>query len=255
MNSIQLLNVIWEKSRLNLKSEAAENHLSYAWWFIEPVIHMVCYYAVFELLMQRGGPGFVYFLLVGLVPWLWFARSVSQASNSLVSGRGLISQRPIPKSFFPLVLVVQCALKQLIVLGILLIFLIFSGHQFTKVWLGLFPIYVVQLAFIITVAMVVALLVAFVVDFKFIIPTIIQFMFFCSGIFFSFEKISSEYKDYFLMNPMAGLIQAYRNVLLSNSWPDWSYLACVFVFSMLVLLPMLHIYRRFDTKIARLVNA
>lgn len=255
MNSVQLLHVIWEKSRLNLKSEASENLLSYAWWFIEPVIHMVCYYAVFELLMQRGGSGFVYFLLVGLVPWLWFARSVSQASNSLVGGRGLISQRPIPKLFFPMVLVVQCALKQVVVLAVLLIFLIISGYQVTEMWLALIPIYLTQLTFIVMLALMLALLVAYVVDFKFVIPTAIQFMFFCSGIFFSFERISSKYKDYFLLNPMAGLIEAYRDVLLNNSWPDWVYLVYVFVFSLMLSMPMFYIYRKLDTKIARLVNA
>ena len=93
METRQLLSIVWEKSKLNLKSEAAINYLSYTWWIIEPVIHMLCYYLVFELLLNRGGPGFVYFLLTGLVPWLWFAKTINQGSNSLIGGSNLMGKQ------------------------------------------------------------------------------------------------------------------------------------------------------------------
>lgn len=254
MNNKQLVAVIWEKSWFNLKSEAAQNYLSYTWWFLEPIIHMVCYYAVFELLLERGGPGFVHFLLVGLVPWLWFARVLTQGSVSLINGNQLMNQLYIPKLFFPLVFVVQTTVKQLLVVSVLLVFLLISGFELSIHWLGLIPIFLIQLLFISPMAALAAVLVVYIKDFKIIIPTIIQFLFFCSGIFFSFERISSEYKDYFFINPMAGLIAAYRNVLIDSAWPDWNYLFKVFVASMVLMAIILLLYKKNDYVISKLAQ-
>jgi lipopolysaccharide transport system permease protein len=76
-------------------------------------------------------------------------------------------------------------------------------------------------------------------------------MFFCSGIFFSAERISSKYKEWFLLNPMAGLIVAYRDVLLENRWPNWQYLAGVLAVSLLLVLVTVVLYGSREHDIAR----
>jgi len=254
MNKRQLFSVIWEKSRLNLKSEAGTNYLSYLWWVIEPVLQMLCFYIVFELLLQRGGEGFVYFLLVGLVPWLWFARTVTQGSNSLIFGRNLMAQLSIPKVFFPMVIVTQCTVKQLMIFLLLLLFLLISGFLPGANWLGAIVIMLVQLLFICATTLLLALFVVFVADIKQIIPTFIQFMFFCTGIFYSVERISEEYRSWFMLNPMAGLIKNYRDVLLEGLWPDWTYLGGVTLFSAVLLVVALFLYTKYEFKIAKLVQ-
>jgi len=254
MKSHQLFAVIWEKSKLNLKSEAAVNYLSYCWWLFEPVIHMLCYYLVFELLLNRGGPDFVYFLLTGLVPWLWFAKIVNQGSMSLIGGQNLMGQIFIPKLFFPLVFVTQCSVKQLMVFSILLVFLLLSGFGASAHWLASVLVMVVQLLFMIPVVCMLAVLVAFVRDLNFVIPTLLQFMFFCSGIFFSIDTIAPQYHDLFFINPMAGLIHQYRETLLHNHWPDWLYLGKILLGSALLWLLTITLYRRHEYTITRLVQ-
>lgn len=254
MESHQLRAVVWEKSKLNLKSEAAINYLSYTWWLIEPVIHMLCYYLVFELLLNRGGPGFVYFLLTGLVPWLWFAKVVNQGSMSLVGGHNLMSQLFIPKLFFPLVFITQCSVKQVMVFTILIVFLLLSGLTPSVHWFASLLVMLIQLLFMIPLVCMLAVAVAFVRDLNFIIPTMLQFMFFCSGIFFSIEKISPEYQELFFINPMAGLIHQYRETLLHNSWPDWAYLAKILVASAFLWIAVHHIYKKHEYTITRLVQ-
>lgn len=254
MNGTQLLGLVWEKSRLNLKSEATINYLSYLWWIVEPVIHMATYYIVFAVLLHRGGDGYVYLLLVGLIPWLWFARTINQGSNSLIEGRHLMNQVSIPKLFFPLVFVTQCGVKQVMVFGILLLFLFVTGIEVTWFWLASVVVMFVQLIFIIPVACLLAVAVAFFRDMRFVIPTVIQFLFFTSGVFFSFDDVSQKYKALFLVNPMAGLIHAYRDTLLYQRWPDWWYLAGVAAVSFMLLTVVMLFYKRYEFHIARLVQ-
>jgi lipopolysaccharide transport system permease protein len=254
MNFNQFVDVTWQKARLNLKSETSVNYLSYGWWLLEPIIHMVCYYVVFGVLMQRGGEGFVFFLLVGLVPWLWFAKTINQTSMSLIHGKALMNQLFIPKFFFPLVLIIQTTVKQILVVAILLLFLLATAHTVTVHWLALVPILLVQLLFMMPLAAAAALSVVYIRDFRLLIPTVIQFLFFASGIFFSLENVPEQYKLYVLFNPMAGIIKASRDVLLTNQWPDWSYLFVVATVSMVSLALMLLIYRRGEQGIAKAVQ-
>lgn len=254
METQQLLSIVWEKSKLNLKSEAAVNYLSYTWWLIEPLIHMLCYYLVFELLLNRGGPGFVYFLLTGLVPWLWFAKTINQGSNSLIGGRNLMGQIFIPKLFFPLVFVTQCSVKQIIVFSILLVFLQLSGLTISIHWLSSLVVMAVQLLFMIPLVCLLAVAVAFVRDLSFVVPTLMQFLFFCSGIFFSIDNITSSYRDLFFANPMAGLIHQYREILLNNAWPDWIYLLKILIGSFILWLVVLYIYKKCEYSITRVVQ-
>ena len=254
MQTRQLLAIVWEKSKLNLKSEAAVNYLSYIWWIIEPVIQMLCYYLVFELLLNRGGPGYVYFLLIGLVPWLWFTRTISHSSNSLLAGRVLMGQIFIPKLFFPLVSIIQCGVKQILVFTTLLIFLVASGFTLSIHWLSLPAIIMVQLIFMVPLACLLAVAVVYVRDLSFVIPTALQFMFFCSGIFFSFEQIAPEYTNLLFANPMAGLVHQYREVLIHGAWPDWLYLTKILSVSVILWLAALFVYKNYEYTITRVTQ-
>ncbi len=250
---IHLLELIWTKSRLNLKSEASQNYLRYVWWVLDPLLYMVVFYVVFGLLLQRGGEGYLAFLLTGLVPFQWFAKTTQLASGSILGGRGLMSQVKIPPIFFPLVMVTQTAGKQMMIFGMLIVFLLFYGIEPSLSWLGLIPVLLVQLILVITTACFVAMIIPFVRDLSNLVPTGIQFLMFASGIFYSVESLSEDWKSYFYLNPVATLINEYRTILLDGDWPSWSSLGWVFSFSMLGLLLAVFFYSKLAPLYPRVV--
>ena len=89
----QLVRVkIW----FNLRSEASQSYLSYAWWILEPLLLVGVFFIVFDILLHRGTKDFVAFLVCGIIPWLWFYKSILQSTNSIPGGKGLISQTALP---------------------------------------------------------------------------------------------------------------------------------------------------------------
>jgi lipopolysaccharide transport system permease protein len=254
MDKRQLSLVVWEQSRLNLKSEASKNYLSYAWWGVEPVIHMLCYFFVFELLLDRGGPGFVYFLLVGLVPWIWFSRTISLGSNSLVDGRFIMGQVFIPKLFFPLVILIQSGVKHVFVFILLLTFLTIFDPSPSVHWFAILIVILTQMALMFPLVCLLALSVAFVRDLNVVIPLGLQFMFFCTGIFFDIESVAPQYLDLFFLNPVAGLVHQYREILLNNAWPDWFYLGKVFFTGVVLWILTIILFKRNEHTISRVTQ-
>jgi hypothetical protein len=108
------------------------------------------------------------------------------------------------------------------VLALLLIFLWISGFGVGITYLALPLLIISQLMLITALAWFVAALVPFLPDLKILVDHILQITFFLSGIFFAGSSIPEQYQFYFYLNPMANLIEGYRDILMHNQWPDWS---------------------------------
>jgi lipopolysaccharide transport system permease protein len=208
---------------------------------------MMVFYIVFSILLQRGTPNFTGFLLVGITTWQWFARTVQNGSQSILQGKGFMLQVNIHKSFFPLVVVGRDAFKQLFVITLLLVFLLFYPTPVTVSWIVLPLLMAIQLILVSASAMLCAAIVPFLPDLFFVIQTGIHLMFFASGIFFDIDKVvQPEHRFLVYLNPMAGLIKNYRNILIHGQWPDWQYLAYLTFFSVLFFIIALKTISRFN---------
>ncbi len=241
------------KVRFNLRSEATQSYLSYAWWVLEPLLFMLVFYVVFKILLNRGTQEFVLFLLCGIVPFLWFTKTVKQSGMSILQGKGLISQVYLPKTFFPLVLVGQNSVKQTIVFLLLFSYFVYEGYGPTAHWLWLVPIVLTQFTLIAAASLVVAFLVSFARDIGYLVDAGLRLMLFGSGLFYSYtDVLIPEHRDLFLMNPMANLIVNYRTVLLEDSTPMTVSLLVIFSTSILVIVLMYLVMKRYDNTLTRL---
>jgi len=250
----QLLEVFFTKLRLNLKAEVSKTYLGYAWWLLEPGLYVAILYLVFGVFRGRGMENFVAFLVCGTIPYLWFQRTVMNATGAIVAGRGLINQVAISKAFFPMLVVFQDMVKQGFVFLVMFCFLIAYGIEPGFAWLYFIYLAAVQLLVIIASALIVALVTAYVPDFRFLVSTGTMLLLFCSGLFFNYKDVILEkHHDLFLLNPMARLIKNYRQVLLDQSQPDWMALFVVALVSVALIGLILTAYRKADTSLARLV--
>lgn len=211
------------------------------------------FYIVFKILLHRGTEDFVNFLLCGMIPWLWFQKCVAQSGMSITQGKGLISQVYLPKTFFPLVLIGQNSVKQLFVFLLLFIYLTYEGNTPSIKWLWLVPIVMVQLTFIVATSFIVAFLVPFARDIQYLIDAGLRMMMFGSGIFYSYKDVLiPKHRDIFLMNPMANLIVSYRKVLLEDSTPMVGSLLGISAVSILIIVLMYLLMKRYDNTLTRL---
>ena len=235
------------KTGANLRTEVSRYYLNYLWWVIEPVLLMAVFYVVFGVFMNRNTEHFTAFLLCGLTFWNWFAHSVNNASSSILQGQGIMMQVDIRKVFFPLEVVLQDCFKLIFTLSLLLVFLFFVQIPFSITWLALPILMIIQLCLVLGVAVLCAALVPFVPDLKFVIAMILQLLFFGSGVFYRIDSVVlPEHRFLMYLNPMAGLLREYRQILISGMWPNWLYLSYVLMLALGVLLFSLWLISRLD---------
>jgi lipopolysaccharide transport system permease protein len=247
------LDLIKYKVYAELSAEAARTFLGILWWVIEPVLYMSVFYFIFGVLFQRGGEGFVYFLLVGLVVWKWFDSSIRSGMVSLQTNAAVIVQVYQPKFIFPVIVVLINTAKFLFVMLLLLLFLLVSGKPASASWLALLPLISVQCVFIASITSLFATVIPFVPDFKWVVENGLTMLFFLSGVFFDISAMPENFQVWLRLNPMAVLIDNYRNVLLQGQMPDWWQLFWVLLFSGILILAALRVFNRFDRIYPKLV--
>lgn len=244
MNRQQLL--ILYQAYADLRAEAKRTYAGFIWWFAEPLLHMVIYYLVFALILHRGTEDFVPFLLIGLVSWRWFQVSLMQGSMSILHGRRIMQQIYLPKTIFPSVNILTNAVKASMTLLVLLVFLWVYGLLPTLYYLALPAIIGAQLVLIMGGVYLCAAVLPFLPDLRILIDNALRALMFVSGIFFAGSAVPEQWQFWFYLNPMAVIIESYRDVLMSGQWPHWERLVYVVALGMAALIVGKALIRRFD---------
>lgn len=243
------------KAYTGLVAEASRTYLSFLWWVLEPILSMSVYYVVFGLLFQRGTDDFVAFLLVGLVVWQWFGNSVKHGMSAIHSNGPLMTHVDLPKEVFPSIDMAMDFVKFGFVFLLLLVYLWITGYGISPAYMALPVVMLVQLMLIAACTYLAASIVPFFPDLKFLIDVLLQLVFFVSGIFFSGASIPEKYQAYYYLNPMANLIDAYRDILMEGVWPDWSAVLKVGLVALVSLYLAQLLIRRFDHVYPRIVES
>lgn len=244
--NMHFMELIWYKTLAEMRAEAARAYLGFLWWIVEPVLYMIAFYIVFALVFQRGGEGYVPFLLCGLVVWKWFGSAVGFCANSIPSNAGLMSQVYVPKYIFPSVVLLSTTIKFLVILLIFMLFLVIYGISPSVTWVSLLAIIAIQFLFTAAVSGLVASMVPIVPDIKLILDNVLMLLFFLSGVFFDISVAPEQIQFYLMLNPVAVIIDAYRAVLLDGEWPDVQNLAVVLSLTVVALLCVGMIFKRYD---------
>lgn len=216
-------------ARMALRADAARYFLGYIWWVLEPLLWVGVFYLVFVVLLDSREPNFMIFLATGKLAFVWFSKTVSQASNSIVSGKGLVGKISVPMSLFPMAVVQESLYRQAAVFAMLTGLLVSDGYAITMTWWYLVPLLLVYYILILACSFLGACMVCIARDFAQLISLGVMFLLFMSGIFWDVRTLGDPYKTELVMNlnPLAFILDAFRQIMMYNTPPDMVHLAAI----------------------------
>lgn len=218
-------------ARLKLKSEALKTYLSYLWWLLEPALFVAAFYVAFAIILDFRTADFVVFLVCGKIPYLWFSKSLTGGAGSIFAGRELLTNASIRPELFPMVDYLQNMYKQSVAFVAMLLFLLTQGHYPDWHWFLLPVVALTQMAFMMPLVLGAAWITAMIPDVRMLVNMLVLIMLFLSGIFWDINELESPMREQVMLyNPLAFLIDAYRQILLHQTQPDWVHLAAIFMF-------------------------
>jgi ABC-2 type transport system permease protein len=219
-----------------IKAKYKQSILGYAWVVLVPLVHLSVLTVVFSFLVriQTGGIPYPVYLFVALVPWMFTSNSITAATASLLSNSQLITKIYLPREIFPLSSVIAKSLDLGLSVIILLIIMLIFGVKLQSSIIYLPVIFVVQLLLILGVSLILSAINVFYRDVENILGIFLMVWMYLTPIIYPPEIIPSNLTAIFNLNPMMGIINAYRNVLLHGVAPPLSSFLYSSVFSIVI---------------------
>jgi len=226
------------------RNESRQLYAGFSWWVLELLMYMSVMYLVFGVILERGGPGFIGFLLVGFIFWRWNDSSVKKAAQSLLSAKAILTQAQLPPVLFPLADVLSLFVRFLIILVLLSVFSIIYTGQFGAAYLALPLVLAINLMFIFALGLCLGLVVPFIPDSKKIIDSGFQLLFFASGIFYDISALDPAVARILYLNPFANFLTLYRGIMLEGTFPTFQLLTVPLAMTAVLFILVLVSYRR-----------
>lgn len=213
-----------------------QTEIGIAWALIRPFITMIVFTVVFGNLAKLPSAGVPYPILVfsAMLPWQFFANSLSECSNSLLANSNLISKVYFPRLIVPISAVVV-SFVDFMISGIILLGLM-AWYSYVPSWrILLLPLFIaLAAAASIGAGLWLASLTVKYRDFRYIVPFIIQIGLYVSPVGFSSSIVPPDWRFIYGLNPMVGVIDGFRWSILGDvqqmNWPSFGLSVLLVIF-------------------------
>lgn len=207
------------------------------WAILQPLALMIIFTLVFSVLTDVPTDDVPYpiFSYTGLLPWIFFATSISFAVPSLVNNMNLITKIAFPREILPVASVgtalLDFGIASLLLVGFMVAYDI--AASWTILWIPV--ILATQILFTLGVVLSLSALNVFYRDIRFVIPLMTQVWLYASPVIYPVSAVPENLRTLYFLNPIAGIIDSYRRVLLMAQPPNlpallWSAAAAIVFF-------------------------
>lgn len=226
-----------------IKVRYKQSALGLAWALIQPLSLMLVYTVVFSLFTRipTGDISYPLFVLSGILPWTFFQTAIASSAQALVSHQQMITKIYFPREIIPLTYVLSALFDFAIASAILITMLFWYRVTLTHEALFLIPILAVEFLFASALALVLS---AFQVKFRDVgiaMPILLQLWMFASPVVYPLAQVPQRFRLLYLLNPMTGIVENFRRVLIQGLGVDLRSLSIAFIATVL-LLPAAYLY-------------
>jgi len=218
-------------TRREIEGRYKGSYLGMIWTLIIPLLLLGIYTFIFSLVFRVKWPGsreinqgeFALTLFAGLIAFTIFSEIITRSPSLIVSNPNYVKKVIFPLEILP-VSVLGAALFQ----GLISVAILIAGEFFllgtvsAKVFL--LPLFIIPLAgFSLGLAWFLSSLGVYLRDINYAIGIIVQILFFLSPIFYPIEAVPERFRIFIKLNPLTGILEGFRQVLVWNQWPDFGF--------------------------------
>jgi lipopolysaccharide transport system permease protein len=224
------------------------------WAILQPLILMVLFTLLRGIVsIPSDGIPYVLFSYAALVPWTFFTNALSFCGPSVVLNGPIIKKIALPREVFPLA-AVTTALFDLIMAGLVLVGMMVWFRVpvgWSLLWTPVLILLIAALAF--GVGMFIASLGTFRLDFIIATPFLTQFWLYATPVMYPLSSVPDHWQTLYMLNPMVGIIEGFRSILLQNAPPPLAALGWSVLMTIVILAITWPLFRWFSRYFADVV--
>jgi lipopolysaccharide transport system permease protein len=239
----------------DLKVRYKQTVLGAGWAILQPVLSMIVFSIFFGSLLNVPSEGVPYpiFSYAALLPWGVFAKALNDTGRSLVSNRAMLTKIYFPRMVIPLASVFSSLADFLIAFIVMLgLMLYYRIAPTSNIWtLPLFLLLAVITA--LGVGLWLSAMNVLYRDIGYMIPYITQLWFYLTPIVYSSSEVPEEWRFFYALNPMVGVVEGFRWALLGTADAPDPMIAVSATISLVIFISGMFYFRRMERTFADMV--
>lgn len=222
----QSRHLIWKLAKNDFKKRYAGSYLGIVWALVQPVITVLMYWLVFDVIMSgagmamRGGTEipFVLFLTSGLVPWFYFNEAWTNGTLAMLEYNYLVKKVVFKISILPIIKVIGATFTHVFFVCVMLVIAACYGY-YPSIYMLQIPYYsLCTFVLVLALSYTTCALVVFMRDISQIINIVLQIGMWATPIMWDFGAISPTWAKLLKLNPMVYIVNGYRDAVYGHSW-------------------------------------
>jgi lipopolysaccharide transport system permease protein len=203
--------------------------------------------------MPSGGAPYPLFAFAALVPWFFFSNSVNSGTNSLINYRNIVTKTYFPRELVPIAQVAS-RLVDLTAASTLFAILLAYYNVSMSLWSALVPLFLALLVlFTLATTLATSALNVFYRDISTVVQIGLQLWLYLTPVVYPLSAVPAKYHPFYLLNPLTGVVEGLRAVLVFGHAPDWDVVAISASLIVAMFLGALMLFKKTDKYFADVI--
>src|SRR6185369_1467545 len=219
---LQYKDLVWTLSLHRIKVRYKQSVLGILWAFLQPISMMLVFPFIFSLIARMPSDGIPYaiFAFTALLPWNYFSTSVSNGTSSLVKDSQFVTKVYFPREILPITYIVAAffdfAIASILLGGLMLYYRI----PLTINAIYAIPIILILSCFALAMSLLLSATQVRFRDIVVAVPLLLQVWLFATPVIYPLSAVPARWRPFYALNPMVGVIENFRLVMLAGVAPE-----------------------------------
>ena len=242
-------------TRKEFKRRYKQRYLKAAWTVLHPLFTLLIFITIFSRVAKLPSEQVPYalFSFTALIFWSYLAACVNSSTNALLSNSQMITRLRFPRMVIPFATVLANFPDFLISVVLLVLFLAFNKVGVSPHLAFLVPIFLAQLLTTFGAALILSIANVYMRDIQSALPILIQAWMLISPVGYSLSMVGKPFRPFYLLNPMAGILDSYRKVLIHHELPDAGALLTAEAVSVILFVTGLVFFQKLEKNVADVI--
>jgi lipopolysaccharide transport system permease protein len=218
----QYKDLIWTLSVHRVKVRYKQSVLGVMWAILQPLAVMLIFTFVFSMIarMPSEGSPYAIFAYAALLPWNYFSTGVANATNSLTSHAQFVTKVYFPREILPITYVAAALFDFLVASTLLIALMIYYRVPLTINALYVVPIIALLSCFALAMSLFFSATQVRFRDLGVAVPLLLQVWLFATPVIYPLSAVPERFRTFYMLNPMVGIIESFRQVILKGAAPE-----------------------------------
>ena len=219
-NLYQYRELLKTSVKKEIRGKYKNSFLGVLWSFLNPLLQIIVYALVFQVILKNPKENYAIFLCCGLVPWTFFASTITRSAFTMIENGNIIKKVYFPREILPISIVtsetVNFMISTIIILGFVIL-----GKLGLSIYILFYPLVLLaQYLLLIAISLIVSSISVYVRDLQHLIGVAMQLLFYATPIVYAADSIPENLKWILSLNPMTYIIDGYRAIFYNQAMPD-----------------------------------